>query len=102
MIFFKDHLVIVPEDYYTGGSMQPDPVLPCSLKKMKASECVMYKYIDLLPGFQHIQAKSGYNKGYGNTNVSKAKTIKDFEILLQLPAIANMAIISREQVNWYL
>nr|XP_047138332.1 laminin subunit alpha [Hydra vulgaris] len=99
--FFKtvlvDYLVIIPEDYYTGGDMQPDAVLPCSIKMHLSKECMLYKYIDL--ELQHFQAENGYVKKIGNTNLSKTETLNDSSTLFHLISMGDMAVISRKQIT---
>lgn len=96
----KDHVVIIPEEYYTANKLQPDAVLPCLAGQAKGTICKMYKYISMQK-FQMIQAESGTNsKGFGFDVVRKTNLFKDPDLLLQLPVLNDMAELSRKQVDF--
>ena len=48
-LFFlhKDHVVLLPEEYYTAKKLQPDGVQPCLAGQPKETICNDYKYISL-------------------------------------------------------
>lgn len=93
-----DHVVIIPEEYYTANKLQPDAVLPCLAGQAKGTICKMYKYISMQK-FQMIQAESGTNsKGFGFDVVRKTNLFKDPDLLLQLPVLNDMAELSRKQI----
>ena len=100
--YSKDHVVLLPEEYYTAKKLQPDGVQPCMAGQPKETICNDYKYISLKP-FQSVQAESGTNsKGFGFEVVEKTQLFNDPDILQQLPVINDMAELSSKQVGCFL
>ena len=99
LFFLKDHIVLIPEEYYTAKKLQPETVQPCLAGQPKEKICLKYKYIDL-NGFQVVQAESGTNsKGYGSDVVEKTRLFRDPDLLQQLPVLNEMAELSSSQVT---
>lgn len=93
-----DHVVLIPEEYYTGSKLQPDDITACVAGQVDGTICRMYKYISL-EQFQLLQAEHGTDsKGYGHDIVRKTKIFKDPDYLSQLPILNQMAELSREQI----
>ena len=102
-LFFlhKDHVVLLPEEYYTAKKLQPDGVQPCLAGQPKETICNDYKYISL-KSFQSVQGESGTNsKGFGFEVVEKTQLFNDPDILQQLPVINDMAELSSKQVGGF-
>ena len=97
----KDHVVLLPEEYYTAKKLQPDGVQPCLAGQPKETICNDYKYISL-KSFQSVQGESGTNsKGFGFEVVEKTQLFNDPDILQQLPVINDMAELSSKQVGGF-
>ena len=93
-----DHVVIIPQEYYTGDTLQPNDIAACVAGQTQGSICMMYKYISL-QHFQLLQAERGTNsRGYGNAPIKRTNIYKDPDLLQQLPIMNEMAELSREQI----